>query len=65
MDIINMDDFFSLAEVEDKIFSFQERYQEVAEPFERKFTRADLDRLCVKLKCNEGINERELVAACC
>jgi len=63
--VLTPNDFSSLAEVEDRIFSFQERYQEVAKPFEWKFTRADLDLLCVKLKCNEEINERELVAACC
>lgn len=63
--VLTPNDFSSLWEVEDRIFSFQDRYQEVAEPFEWKFTRADLDRLCEKLKCNEGISERELVTACC
>ena len=48
---------YNIAEVEDRIFSFQDRYQEIAEPFEWKFTRADLEQLCARLKCNEGINE--------
>ena len=63
--VLTPNDFSSLWEIEDRIFSFQDRYQEVAEPFEWKFTRADLDRLCEKLKCNERISERELVAASC
>ena len=63
--VLTPNDFSSLAEVEDRIFSFQERYQEVARPFEWKFTRTDMDRLFAKLKCNERIIERKLVAACC
>lgn len=42
-------DFSSLSKVEDRLLGFQERYQEVAEPFKWKFTRADLDRLSAKL----------------
>ena len=39
------DDFASLEEITARILGFQEHYQVVAEPFEWKFTRADLDRL--------------------
>lgn len=63
--VLTPNDFSSLTEVEDRIFSFQDRYQEIAKPFEWKFTRADLEQLCAKLKCNKEIDERELVAACC
>lgn len=42
-------DFTSLSEVPDRLLRFQERYEEVARPFEWKFTRADLNRLCSKL----------------
>ena len=38
---------------------------EVAKPFEWKFTRADLKRLCTRLSYNEQVKKRELVAACC
>lgn len=60
-------DFSSLMEVEDRIFSFQDRHQEDcrAEPFEWKFTQVDLGWLCTKLKCNLEACNRELVAACC
>ncbi|MFZ5641523.1 MAG: IS630 family transposase [Bacillota bacterium] len=47
-------DFTSLSEVQDRLLRFQERYQEVARPFEWKFTRADLDRLCSKLLCKKS-----------
>jgi hypothetical protein len=42
-------DFTSLSEVEERLLGFQERYQEVAQPFEWKFTRADLIRLLIKM----------------
>ncbi len=42
-------DFNSLAEVEDRLMSFQSYYQNVANPFEWKFTKADLYRLLAKL----------------
>jgi transposase len=63
--VLTPNDFSSLAELEDRIFNFQDRYQEVAKPFEWKFTRIDLERLCEKLTFNERIIERELVEACC
>ena len=63
--VLTPNDFSSLAELEDRIFNFQDRYQEVAKPFEWKFTRAGMERLCEKLTFNERIIERELVEACC
>jgi hypothetical protein len=58
-------DFSSRLEVKERLLSFQQRYQEVAKPFEWKFTRIDLDRLCARLSYNEQVEKRELVAACC
>jgi len=63
--VLTPNDFSSRLEVKEHLFGFQKRYQEVAEPFEWKFTRADLDRLCAKLSYNEQAEKRELVASCC
>lgn len=63
--VLTPNDFSSLAEVEDRIFSFQDRYQEVAKPFEWKFTRVDFNRLYEKLTIEEMADYRELVTACC
>ena len=63
--VLTPNDFSSLAEVEDRIFSFQDRYQEVAKPFEWKFTHADLNRLYEKLTIEERTDYGELVTACC
>ena len=42
-------DFASLGELEERLFAFGERYEQVANPFEWKFTRRDLHRLLHKL----------------
>lgn len=47
--VLTPNDFSCLAEVEERLLHFQERYQQVAQPFEWKFTRADLARLLKKL----------------
>jgi len=52
--------FESLAEIEDRLLGFQERYQQVAKPFEWKFTRRDLRRLLSRLESEEP--ERRLAA---
>jgi len=46
-------DFPSLAELEDRLFRFQEHYEQVAKPFEWKFTRRDLRRLLSQLEAGE------------
>ena len=51
--MLTPNDFSSHSEVKERLFGFQKRYQEVAESFECKFARADLDRLCAKLSYNE------------
>ena len=63
--VLTPNDFSSCYEVKERLFGFQKRYQKVAEPFEWKFTRDDLDRLCAKLSCNMQTEKRELVASCC
>jgi len=43
-------DFPSLQALEERILNFQRYYESIANPFERKFTRKDLDRLMAKIK---------------
>ncbi|MBC7077991.1 MAG: hypothetical protein H5T92_06780 [Synergistales bacterium] len=43
-------DFSCTAEVEDRILAFQSRYEEIAQPFEWRFTRKDLLSLMNKLR---------------
>jgi len=57
-------DFVSISEVEERLLGFQERYQEVAKPFDWKFTRADLKRLCEKLSLTQDA-DRELCLTVC
>jgi hypothetical protein len=53
-------DVQSLAELEDRLLGFQEHYEQVAKPFEWKFTRRDLRRLLSKL--DDGEPEYRLAA---
>jgi hypothetical protein len=46
-------DFSSIAAVRDRLLRFQEYYQQVAQPFQWKFTRRDLHTLLAKLAANE------------
>jgi hypothetical protein len=48
-------DFSSLQALEERILNFQKHYEEIADPFEWKFTRKDLDRLMSKIErpCEE------------
>jgi DDE superfamily endonuclease len=45
--------FRSLAELEDRLFRFERHYEEAAQPFEWKFTRADLATLLSRLPASE------------
>jgi hypothetical protein len=42
-------DFHSLRELEQRLLAFQEHYQQVAQPFQWRYTRRDLRRLMLKL----------------
>jgi hypothetical protein len=48
-------DFSSLAEVEDRLLRFQEYYEEIATPFEWKFTRDDLTKLMEKIDAHKSL----------
>ncbi len=47
--VLTPNDFVSLAAVEERLLRFQERYAQIAQPFQWKFTRQDLAALLAKL----------------
>jgi len=47
-------DFGSLDELEERLLAFQQHYEQVAKPFEWKFTRKDLEQLLLKLAEGSG-----------
>lgn len=47
--VLTPQDFESLAEVEDRLLKFQDRYDKIATPFEWKYTRKDLENTLQKL----------------
>lgn len=51
--VLTPNDFASLAQVEDRLFRFQEHYEKAARPFQWKFTRHDLNKLLIKLKAQD------------
>ena len=48
--VLTPNDFADLDAVEHRLMAFQERYEQLATPFEWKFTRADLHRLVARLE---------------
>ena len=48
--VLTPNDFGSLADVEERLLRFQERYEQIAQPFQWKFTRQDLTTLLAKLE---------------
>jgi len=47
--VLTPNDFADLSTLEQQLLAFGRRYEQIAQPFEWKFTRADLDRLAHKL----------------
>jgi len=47
--VLTPNDFSSLDEAKLRLLQFQERYEQIAKPFEWKFTRDDLSKLLVKI----------------
>jgi hypothetical protein len=47
--VLTPNDFTNLDTLEQQLLTFGRRYEQIAEPFEWKFTRADLDRLAQRL----------------
>ncbi len=52
--VLTPNDFASLAEVEERLLRFQERYEQMAQPFQWKFTRQDLTALLAKLEAQRA-----------
>ncbi len=51
--VLTPNDFDSLAELGDRLRRFQEHYQQIAQPFQWKFTRRDLLKLLARLNARE------------
>jgi hypothetical protein len=52
--LLTPNDFADLAALEGAILAFERRYQQIAEPFAWKFTRADLDRLLARVAAEQA-----------
>jgi hypothetical protein len=50
--VLTPNDFASLAEVNDRLLGFQERYERIAQPFEWRFSRSDLTNLLARLEAS-------------
>jgi hypothetical protein len=48
--VLRPNEHANLTELEDRILGFQEHYEQIAQPFQWKFTRQDLDNLLAKLE---------------
>lgn len=48
--VLTPNDFDSVAEGQDRLFRFQERYEQAAKPFQWKFTRRDLQQLLARIE---------------
>ena len=53
--VLTPNDFTDLAEVERRLLGFQRRYEQTAEPFDWRYTKADLDRLLDHLAEHEPL----------
>jgi len=51
--VVTPNDFSSLPQLADRLLAFQTRYERTAQPFQWKFTRADLAAVLAKLKAEE------------
>ena len=53
--VLTPNDFPDLRTLEAQLFKFQDRYQQLAQPFEWRFTRADLARLLLRLNASDTL----------
>ena len=54
--VLTPNDFDSLKEVQQRLMAFQNLYEQVATPFEWKFTRDDLQELMTKLNRKKSVS---------
>ena len=52
--VLTPNNFASLAELEDRLLQFQDYYEQIAQPFQWKFTRRDLANLMAKLQTHDN-----------
>ena len=52
--VVSPNDFFNLAEIQARLEAFECRYNALAQPFDWKFTRNDLDKLLVRIAAHEA-----------
>jgi len=55
--VLTPNDFMSLSEVKDRLLGFEKHYEEIAEPFQWKFTRRDLFQMLSKLDVRMELKE--------
>jgi hypothetical protein len=51
--VLTPNDVADLAELETRLLTFQDHYQQIATPFEWKFTRADLNQLLARVAAHQ------------
>lgn len=56
--VLSPNDFPSLTELEKRLLTFERYYELAAKPFDWKFSRADLDKLLVKLQSVDGTSPK-------
>jgi hypothetical protein len=53
--VLTPNDFWSLAQLQERLLNFQQHYESVARPFQWKFTRRDLSKLLFKLRSHDTL----------
>jgi DDE superfamily endonuclease len=51
--VVTPNDFFDLADIEDRLAAFEQHYNAVAQPFDWRFTRDDLNELLARIAAHE------------
>ena len=52
--VVSPNDFHTLDEVQARLLDFQQSYEQIATPFEWKFTKDDLNALLERIAAHEG-----------
>ena len=60
--VLTPNDFLDLKTVEQRLLDFQSRYEEIAKPFQWKFTKDDLNRILSKLSDYDNLQRKQLAA---
>ena len=55
--VLTPNDFNSLTRLRERLLAFQVHYEQVARPFQWKFTRRDLQKLMTKLSLEEDVRQ--------